>query len=482
MKMAKYQILIADDSRMMRSVIKGYLEGLDSEFTEACDGAMAYELACSKPFDLIITDVEMPNKNGFELCQDLKKHAATRSIPILIISSFDSEQDIHTGFQAGAAAYISKDEVKEQLVPKVESILSKAFFNVSKQILIVDDSALIRQLLKTELSKEGYKIATAKNGRDGLFKIRAKRPDLIISDIDMPEMNGFQFCGAVNSDPAMKTIPFIVMSSNADRGHMQRMLQRGAQAYLVKPFNIDQLIILIDKLLSHQFVMLLKERERLDAERHMMLASITSLVNALEARDPYTRGHSTAVARIASGMAALAGASQEECQTILIGGQLHDIGKIGIRDEILLKPERLSDAEYELIKQHPVIGTDILSPIESLRQIIPIVQFHHERFDGKGYPKGLKGTDIPLWARIISVADTFHALTSNRPYRRGVRHDNALRVIREVKGRQLCPDCVDLFMDWIHSDAAGGLDLDNPVPHPAHFPPASVPELPPVNA
>lgn len=470
--MARYQILLADDSRMVRNVIKGYLQGLDCKFTEASDGIMAYELANKVHFDLIITDVEMPGKNGFELCQDLKKHPATRGIPILIISSFDAEQDIHTGFQAGATAYLSKDEVQDQLVPKVESILSKSFFNVSKQILIVDDSALIRRLLKNELSKEGYQIATAENGEDALVKIRAAKPDLILSDIDMPVMNGFRFCEAVHNDPALKTIPFIVMSTNSDRGHMQRMLQQGAQAYLVKPFNTDQLIILIDKLLSHQFVMLLKERERLDSERHMMLASITSLVNALEARDPYTRGHSTAVARIASGMAGLTGATPDECQTVLIGGQLHDIGKIGIRDDVLLKPDRLTQAEYELIKQHPVIGTDILAPIESLRDIIPMVRFHHERFDGKGYPTGLGGQDIPLWARITSVADTFHALTSNRTYRRGVRHDNALKVIREITGRQLCPDCVALFLDWIHSDEATAHDLDDPAGLPCHIPPA----------
>lgn len=468
--MGTYQILIVDDSRMMRSVIKGFLEGLDCDTAEASDGIMGLEMAQKAHFDLIITDVEMPGKNGFELCQDLKKDPATRGIPILIISSFNSENDVHTGFQAGATAYLSKDEVHDQLVPKVEDILSKSFFNVSKRIMVVDDSALIRRLVITELSKEGYQTLTAKNGREALFKLQAQKPDLILSDIDMPEMNGFQFCEAVHADPDLKSIPFIVMSTNSDRGHMQRMLQRGAQAYLVKPFNMDQLIILIDKLLSHQFVMLLKERERLASERQMMLASITSLVNALEARDPYTRGHSTAVARIASGMAELAGATETECQTILIGGQLHDIGKIGIRDDVLLKPERLNHQEYELIKQHPVIGTDILYPIESLRDIIPMVRFHHERMDGKGYPLGLKGSKIPLWARMTSVADTFHALTSNRPYRSGVKHENALQVISEIKGRQLCPECVDLFLEWIQQDDVRGQDLDDPAGLPSSTP------------
>ncbi len=458
--MTKHQILIVDDSQMMRNVIKGYLAEFDCVTVEASDGEMGFSLAQNKHFDLIITDVEMPLKNGIELCQDLKKNPATCGIPIIIISSFSSEKDIHAGFQAGASAYLSKDEVPNQLFSTVEEILSKSNFNVTKLIMIVDDSALIRRLVGTELSKEGYQTLAAENGLDALVKLKNHRPDLIISDIDMPVMNGFEFCEAVQADAMLNSIPVIVMSANSDRGHMQRMLQRGVQAYLVKPFNMDQLSILVDKLLSDHFVMLLKDRERLDSERRMMLASITSLVNALEARDWYTKGHSTAVAGIASALAELSGASKEEVQTVLIGGHLHDIGKIGIRDTVLLKPDRLNDEEFTLIKQHPVIGANILSPIESLKDIIPMVKHHHERMDGKGYPDGLKGSQIPLWARMTSVADTFHALTSNRPYRTGVKVENALQIIEDVRDTQLCPDCVDLFITWIKTDNAEKLYLD----------------------
>jgi len=459
--LAKHQILIVDDSRMMRNVIRGFLTEFNCEIVEASDGEMGFDLAQKTHFDLIITDVDMPLKNGIELCKDLKKTTLTRGVPILIISSFDSEADIHRGFQAGATAYLSKDEVSTQLFTTVEEILSKSDFNSSKRIMIVDDSAMIRHLVKTELSKEGFRILTADDGMDALLKLKTHQPDLIISDIDMPRMNGFEFCGAVQADPKLKSIPFIVMSTNSDRGHMQRMLQRGAQAYLVKPFNMDQLTILVDKLLSDHFLMLLKDRERLDIERRMMLSSITSLVNALEARDQYTRGHSTAVAGIAAAMAELSGATKDEVQTVLIGGHLHDIGKIGIRDTVLLKPDRLSSEEFSFIKQHPLIGANILSPIESLTDIIPMVRCHHERIDGKGYPLGLKGTKIPLWARMTSVADTFHALTSNRPYRTGMKVANALQIIEEGKGTQLCPDCVELFLSWIQTDQIESVYLDD---------------------
>lgn len=450
--MTKQNILIVDDSQMMRNIIKGFLAEFDCSTMEASDGKMGLEMARNNHFDLIITDVEMPHKNGIQLCQELKGHHSTRGIPILIISSFDSEDDINKGFQSGASAYLSKDEITRQLYTTVKTILSKSSFNTSKRIMIVDDSAMIRHMVATELSKSGYQILTAKNGSDALDKIESSIPDLILSDIDMPIMNGFEFCEAVQKDNRFKTIPFVVMSANSDRGHMQRMLKRGAQAYLVKPFNMDQVTILVDKMLSDHFVMLLKDRERLDSERRMMLSTITSLVNALEARDTYTKGHSTAVARIAADLLKLSGASHQDVQNILIGGHLHDIGKIGISDAILLKPGRLNKQEFDCIKQHPDIGANILSPIESLTDIIPMVRYHHERMDGKGYPNGLKGSNIPLWARITAVADTFHALTSNRPYRDGMEMEKALQIVEDVKGTQLCPECVDLFFKWIAQD------------------------------
>ncbi|MDY7031281.1 MAG: HD-GYP domain-containing protein, partial [Thermodesulfobacteriota bacterium] len=181
----------------------------------------------------------------------------------------------------------------------------------------------------------------------------------------------------------------------------------------------------------------------------MMLASITSLVSALEARDSYTRGHSEAVARIVSGLVTLTGGSKEEIESAAIGGRLHDIGKIGVKDSILSKPGRLTSEEFAVIRQHPLTGANILKSIPSLMDIIPIVLSHHERLDGKGYPQGLKGDKIPQWSRMTAVADTYHALTSDRPYRNSMPEEKALQIIDDVKGTQLCPDCVDLFFNWL---------------------------------
>jgi HD-GYP domain-containing protein (c-di-GMP phosphodiesterase class II) len=152
------------------------------------------------------------------------------------------------------------------------------------------------------------------------------------------------------------------------------------------------------------------------------------------------------VAKIVAKMAAFMKINKEERESLVLAVRLHDIGKIGVPDGILLKPGRLTDKEFALIKEHPDTGVRILGSIPSMKKVLPVIQHHHERFDGKGYPTGLIGSQIPLWARMTAVADTYHALTSDRPYRNGMSQDKALTIINDVRGTQLCPDCVDVFI------------------------------------
>jgi response regulator RpfG family c-di-GMP phosphodiesterase len=444
-------ILLVEDSTMIRKYLIKVLTPLKMTISEASDGLMALSLISENQFDLIITDIDMPNMNGIDLCQQLKKEPSTRSIPIIMVSSLDSDDDIDRGFQAGASVYIPKSEVQHRLCSSVKDVLLKTDIRKAQLLLVVDDSHIIRSIVEEGLSQAGFRVMTAANGKEALHLISIQHPDLILCDIAMPVMDGFEFCRAIKSDESLKTSPFVVMSTSSERGQMKRMLEMGASAYIVKPFNIDQLVFLVEKILSDHFLLLMKEKERLDAEQKGMLASITSLISALEARDAYTRGHSEAVSQIITEMIKLTGASDKEIEKANIGGQLHDIGKIGVRDSVLLKPGRLTVDEYDQIKQHPEIGRNILKSIPSLSDALDIVYHHHERFDGNGYPLKIKGKEIPLWARITAVADTYHALTSDRPYRRGMSADKAFEIITDIKGTQLCPDCVDLFFQWIES-------------------------------
>lgn len=441
------RILIVDDSAVVRSVLSTELLKTGVEVVQAENGRQAMDLALCTEFDLIITDVEMPVMDGIELTRKLKLNPRTQQIPIVILSSLDREEDIRRGYRAGATTYISKGQAKNSLIETIENVLQKATFQRGRLILVVDDSNTIRTLVEKGLKEVGFEVVKAENGRAALDLLEhERRPDLILSDIDMPVMNGEEFCRDVHANPVLASIPFVVMSANNDRPIMRRMLQLGADSYLVKPFNIDQLVITVEKLLSDKLLLLHKEKERLEVEQRLILASITSLCNALEARDSYTRGHSEAVSSIATRMAREMGMREEDIEHVKLGGKLHDLGKIGVVDSVLLKPGKLSDEEFAIIRRHPVIGAEILRPVPSLAKILPIVYHHHERFDGKGYPEGLKGDGIPLWARITAVGDTYHALTSDRPYRKGMDRDRALQIIEEVSGTQLCPDCVDVFL------------------------------------
>lgn len=441
-------ILIVDDFSAARGLVRELLAPLEADISEAENGSEALNVIAISHFDLIITDYQMPEMDGVTLCQELKKCSSTRSIPVLMLSNFDAAKDINRGFQAGATAYLSKHEAREQLLLTAERILTKSQFQMEQLILIVDDSSSIRQLVVEGLSHYGFKTMEAKNGLEALQCISKQCPNLILTDINMPKMDGFSLCQEIKSRPDLATIPIVVMSVNADRAHMGRMACQGVSSYIVKPFNVDELLIVINTLLSDQYLLLLKEKEFLSRERKLFLESISSLITALEARDLYTMGHSDSVARIATGMLALNGASPEDIERMHIGARLHDIGKIGVRDNVLLKPGKLTEKEFAHIQKHPTCGTKILSPVESLQDILSIVHSHHERIDGKGYPDGLLGEEIPFWARIVAVADTFDAMTSDRPYRKQMTEDKALQVIRDASGSQFCPTCVELFIKW----------------------------------
>ncbi|TSA45184.1 MAG: response regulator [Deltaproteobacteria bacterium] len=438
-------ILIVDDSSIILKALTRQLEQFGARVTQAEDGQQALEKALAADFDLIISDVEMPKLDGFGLCEKLKGNPGTRGIPVIILSSLDTDNIIEKGFKVGAAAYVTKSEAKNELNGTIERVLEKSRFLRSRLILVVDDSLTVRRLVTQALEEAGFQVMTAENGKQAMKRVQEHKPDLIISDINMPEMNGIEFCKRIHADPTLALIPFVTMSSNSDRAVMRRLLQWGASSYLVKPFNLEQIVITVEKLLSDHFLLLLKEKERLDSEQKMMVASITSLIAALEARDHYTRGHSEAVAKLLIDMGARMNADTDDLESLGIAGRLHDLGKIGVPDNILLKPESLTDEEFAIIKKHPEIGASILGAIPSMKPLLPVIRHHHERFDGKGYPDGLKGNEIMLWARMTAVADTYDALTSDRPYRQGMNHDQAMGIIENVRGKQLCPDCVDVF-------------------------------------
>ena len=253
------RILIVDDSGFFRKSIRKILEPLGADFDEAVNGQEAFEIASSSHFDLIISDVDMPRMNGIDLCKRLKENPKTQSVPVAMVSTFDSEADIVKGFEAGASIYLSKDLENNQILPSIKELLYKSEFRNERLIMVVDDQTTILRILEQGLRQSGFQVVTAENGRQALDLLETHKPDLILSDLFMPEMDGFALLNALCNEPRFTSIPFFVMSSASDRATMIQMLQRGAVSFIAKPFNITQLVFDIEKLLSDQFTLILIE-------------------------------------------------------------------------------------------------------------------------------------------------------------------------------------------------------------------------------
>jgi response regulator RpfG family c-di-GMP phosphodiesterase len=450
-------ILVIDDSTSVRYAMEKHLTEAGFEVTLAVNGEEGLNKALEGDFDLVITDIDMPKMDGFELCAKLKGEFKTSGIPIIVLSSSDSDDRVEQGFRVGADAYLAKSGDIRENIERIKDIIRARNFLTGSRVLVVDDSSSIRLFLRVGLTENGFVVKTAVDGNEALAMLPGFDPDLIITDLMMPGMDGFELCRALKKTE-FATVPVVVMSTLSDKAIMRRLMREGAASCLIKPFSVAQLSVVIEEIFSSNFRLLLEEKERLEMEHRLTLAAIASLVQALEARDSLTRGHSERVGLIAVGIGQELGFTPGELDRLLLIGRLHDLGKIGVRDDVLLKKERLSDAEYEHVKDHSCVVAEILRPIKSLHDILEVTTSHHERWDGRGYPDGLAGEDIPLRARIIAVADVYEAVTSERPYRDSLPREAAVDIIRDERGKQLCPTCVDAFLGW-YERTGGAVEL-----------------------
>jgi putative two-component system response regulator len=321
-------------------------------------------------------------------------------------------------------------------------------------ILIVDDEYSGRETLQSILEGEGYNLVMAENGPQAITKAKSILPDVILLDVMMPGMTGFEVCEKIRNDPQVAEIPIIILTALDDRDSLLRGLKAGADDFISKPFDRFELrarLIGITRLNRYQ--KLLQERENLRAAHKRLSdayeATIEGWSHAMDLRDKETEGHSRRVTELSIKLAQAMGMSEEEIVHLRHGALLHDMGKIGIPDSILHKPAELTDDEWAIMHQHTQFAYEMLNSIEYLRDALEIPYFHHEKWDGTGYPQGLKGEQIPIAARIFAVADVWDALTSNRPYRPAWSEDEALAYIHEQSGKHFDPRVVELFFKVI---------------------------------
>jgi putative two-component system response regulator len=324
----------------------------------------------------------------------------------------------------------------------------------TERILIVDDLESIRKVIFRKLAGEGYRCREVSDGNAALEEISRVGYDLVLLDISMSGKSGIEVLGEIvdrHPDTAV-----IMVTSKDDAETVVETMKMGACDYIIKPVNLNELPVRVRKALDRRKLMLENKEYRLHLEdkvqkqtekiHNAFLNSIKSLAFALEARDKYTSGHSQRVSKIAMMMCQRLGLTREYTEKIALAGLVHDIGKIGIKESILMKNDRLSDEEYTHIKAHSVIGEHILRPAIDDEEILEIVRHHHERYNGNGYPDGLAGQHIPLGARILAVADIYDAMTSDRPYRKAMESGEAVAELKEQSGAAFDPLVVDAFL------------------------------------
>lgn len=308
----------------------------------------------------------------------------------------------------------------------------------NSRILVVDDDVGILESLKAFLTFKGFLVQAFFEGAAALESFRSEPFPLVLTDLMMPGITGQELLTEVKKIDS--TTEVVVMTGYGTIDSAVSTIRAGAYDYIVKPFKMDALLHTLGKAQSHRD--LVKENRRLQEDS---LNVLRTMVNVLEHRDAYTAGHSQRVTEITMATARAINMPDEEMNTLRLAGLIHDLGKIGIEDDILRKPGRLDEREYSIIKTHPEKGVQIIEPLDFLKDTIPIILHHHERFDGTGYPKGLGGHEIPLGSRIIAAADTFDAMTSSRAYRKARNNEEAIAELVRCSGSQFDPEIVELY-------------------------------------
>jgi putative nucleotidyltransferase with HDIG domain len=322
-----------------------------------------------------------------------------------------------------------------------------------KTVLIVEDNIAYGELLKEALEHHQYKVYVAYSSTGGMDILKQQRVDIVLSDINMPGINGIELTRRLRG--MYLDIPIVLLTGINDLNIVRKALEIGASDYIFKPIKIEELPVVIERNLERKRI----ESARLQQNKaDILFNALKALMRALDAKDHYTSGHSQRVVHLAMLMAEEIGLREEEKYTLQLAAFMHDIGKIGMPDSILNKATSLEDYEFRKAKKHPVIGSQIIGEIEELSEVASIIRHHHERFDGTGYPDGLRGDAIPFFSRILAILDSYEALVSDRAYRKAKEQDVALKEIEANAGSQFDPYLVKIFSRIIKNDTVKNSD------------------------
>lgn len=312
---------------------------------------------------------------------------------------------------------------------------------LSGHVLVVDDLRANTLVLETLLASDGHRVTVASDGEEALAAVAREKPDLILLDILMPKLDGYEVCRRLKSDPETRLIPVVLVTGLTDTESRIRGLEVGADDFMSKPFIAPEMRARVASLLRIK-----RYTDDLDSAESVIL----SLAMTIEARDRGTEGHCQRLAHYAVALGERLGLCREDLDSLKIGGYLHDIGKVGIPDSVLLKEGQLTPEEYALMKTHTEIGDRLCAELRLLKRVRPIVRHHHEHLDGSGYPDRLSGDAVPVLAQIMGIVDVFDALTTSRPYKPALSIERACEVLRaEVERGWRRRDLVESFIEML---------------------------------
>lgn len=301
-------------------------------------------------------------------------------------------------------------------------MLYKSHQSTTGTILVADDQAANRELLEELLTTQGFKVITVSDGADVIPELIRTQVDLVLMDVMMPRLTGFQACEKIKNNPDTCLIPVILITALSEKQDRIEGIRAGADDFLSRPVDKSELLARVRSLL--------KLKQRTD-ELERAESVLFSLARSIEGKDPYTHGHCERLAEYSARLGEQLELSKDQITALRRAGIVHDVGKIAVPDAILLKPGRLTPDEWTIIREHSVVGERICAPLKSFRFVLPIIRHHHEKLDGSGYPDGLRGEAIPITARVLQIVDVYDALTTDRPYKKAFSITDALQTMKE---------------------------------------------------
>ena len=313
-------------------------------------------------------------------------------------------------------------------------------------ILVADDQAANRELLDELLTTQGFRVVTVAHGAAAVEELTRTQVDLVLLDVMMPHLNGFEVCQKIKSNAETYLIPVVLITALSDKQDRIEGIKAGADDFLTRPVDRAELLARVRSLL--------KLKHRTD-ELERAESVLFTLAQSIEGKDPYTHGHCERLSNYSARLGEHLELAKDQIVALRRAGIVHDVGKVAVPDAILLKPGKLTELEWELMRAHPLVGERICAPLKSFRLVLPIIRHHHEKVDGSGYPDGLRGDAIPITARILQIVDVYDALTTDRPYKKAFSITYALQTMKEEVAKGWWdPHIFDQFERQVRSGGA----------------------------